>query len=203
MTSNRTTRSAVLVTLALASPALLASPVSSKEKRVPLEEFRARVFDVNRSKVSLMDIVIYEWTSPEERQSLLDTFVDEGSEALYDALGDAGNKGYVRLPHTLAYDMQYAWQAEVDGKRRILLATDRPVTFLELVRGFRSRDYNVSLVILELDPETGKGEGTALGGAELKMNEETGRIEIEFLGTQPTRLTNVTPKSPRKRKRGG
>ncbi|MDH3744347.1 MAG: hypothetical protein OES47_04510 [Acidobacteriota bacterium] len=30
-----------------------------------------------------------------------------------------------------------------------------------------------------------------MGGAELKIDKKTGRLEIEFAGTQPTRLTNV------------
>jgi hypothetical protein len=166
-------------------------PAWAKEKREPIEKFRANAFDINRGRASSLDIVIYEWTSPEERQALIETFVAEGSEALYDALDDVSVKGYLRLPHTLAYDMQYAWQFEVDGKRRIVLATDRPMTFLEISRGFRSRDYNVSLVMLDLDPETGEGEGTAMGGAELSIDKETGRLEIEFRGTQPTRLTKV------------
>jgi hypothetical protein len=30
-----------------------------------------------------------------------------------------------------------------------------------------------------------------MGGAELSIDKETGRLEIEFRGTQPTRLTKV------------
>jgi hypothetical protein len=166
-------------------------PVWAKGKREPIEKFRANAFDINRGRASSLDIVIYEWTSPEERQALIETFVGEGSKALYSALFNASVKGYLKLPQTLAYDMQYAWQFEVEGKRRIVLATDRPMGFLEMARGFRSRDYNVSLVILDLDPETGKGEGTAIGGAEFSIDKKTGRLEIEFMGTQPTKLTNV------------
>jgi len=109
-------------------------------------------------------------------------------------------KGYLQLPQTLGYDMQYAWQVEVEGKRRIVLATDRPMGFLELSRGFRSRDYNVSLVVLDLDPETGEGEGTAMGGAELSIDKKTGRLQIEFAGTQPTRLANVKKLKAKKKK---
>jgi len=183
-------RTALLVLLGVMLLATASAPAQA-EKREPIEKFRARAFDINRGRAAHLDIVIYEWTTPEERQALLQTFVENGSEALYDALGDVNDKGYLRLPQTLAYDMQYAWQVEVEGKRRIVLATDRPMGFLELAGGFRSRDYNVSLVILELDPETGEGEGTAMGGAELAIDKETGRLEIEFRGTQPTRLTSV------------
>ena len=193
-------KSALFITLAMTMLATISGPIWAKEKREPIEKFRARAFDIQRGRASFLDIVIYEWTTPEERQALIKTFVEEGSKALYDALGDVKDKGYLRLPQTLGYDMQYAWQVEVGGKRRIVLATDRPMSFLELAGGFRSRDYNVSLVVLELDPETGKGEGTAMGGAELSIDNKTGRLQIEFAGTQPTRLTNVEPRSPKKKK---
>lgn len=194
-----TFRIALLGPLALALLAASAIPAQAREKRQPIEKFRANVFNVQLSRASLLDIVIYEWTTPEERQALLEVFVEKGSEALYDALDDTSDKGYVRLPNTVGYDMKYAWQSELDGKRRIVLASDRPFGFLEVMGGFRSRDYNVSLIILELDLATNKGEGTAMGGAELSINKETKQIEIEFLGTQPSRLTKVTPQRIKKK----
>ncbi len=53
-----------------------------------------------------------------------------------------------------------------------------------------SADYNVTLVVLDVDPETGEGEGHAIGGAELSVDKD-GQLQIEFPGTQPTRLTRV------------
>ncbi len=77
-----------------------------------------------------------------------------------------------------------------------MLATDRPFAFLELARGSRSTDYNVSLVVLEIDPETGEGEGSAVGGAELSIDKE-GRLNIEIHGTRPTKLNNVRTMTPK------
>jgi len=194
-------RKTLLTLLAVAILSATAGPAWAKTKREPIERFRARAFNLNIGKASFLDIVIYEWTSPEERQALIQTFVENGNEALYDALDDVGQKAYLKLPQTLGYDMNYAWETEVDGKRRIVLATDRPMGFLELSRGFRSRDYNVTLVILEIDPETGEGEGTAVGGAELAIDKETGQLKVEFRGTQPTRLTNVKKQKIKKKKK--
>ena len=191
---------ALLVLLAAAT--VISGPAWGKEKREPIEKFRARAFNINIGRASLVDIVIYEWTTPEERQELFQTFVEKGSEALYDALDDKRDKGYLKLPQTLGYDMQYAWQIEVEGKRRIVLATDRPMGFLELSRGYRSTDYNVSLVVLDLDPETGEGEGSATGGAQLSIDKKTGRLQIEFAGTQPTMLKQVKTVAPKKKKKG-
>lgn len=185
-------RPALLALLAASWLTIAAAPAAA-EKKQPIEKFRARAVSLDRGAAKNLDIVIYEWTTPEERQALIQTFLDGGSKALYDALDDKSEKGYVKLPQTLGYDMMYAWQVEIEGKRRIVLASNRPMGFLELARNTRSTDYNVSLIVLDLDPETGEGEGTATGGAELSIDKETGRLNIEIHGTRPTKLTKVKP----------
>ena len=155
--------------------------------------------NLDRGSASFLDIVITEWTTPEERESLIRTFLERGSKALYDALEEKSEKGYVKAPQTLGYDVQYAFQFEIEGKRRIVLATDRPFAFLEMARNTRSTDYNVSLMVLDVDPETGEGEGTATGGAELSIKD--GKLQIEFVGTQPTRLTHVKSVPLKKKKK--
>lgn len=197
----KTTLSAVPVLLALALLAPASGPAQAKEKREPIAKFTARAFSLDRGKASNVDIVIYEWTTAEEREGLLQTFVDKGSKALYNALEKQNVKGYLKLPGSLAYDMMYAWPVDIMGKRRIVLATDRPMGFIELARNTRSTDYNVSLIVLELDPETGEGEGTAAGGAELSIDKETGRLDIEIRGTRPTQLTKVSPLKIKNRKK--
>ena len=177
--------------VAAALLALAAGPAAAREKKQPIEKFRARAMNLDRGAAGNLDIVIYEWTTPEERQALLQTLVEKGSKALYDALDDQSEKGYLKVPRALGYDMQYAWQFEAEGRRRIVLATDRPLGFLELVRSSRSTDYDISLVVLDLDPETGEGEGQAVAGAELSIDKQTGQLNIEIPGTQATRLTSV------------
>lgn len=191
----KTTLSAVPVLLALALLAPASGPAQAKEKREPIAKFTARAFSLDRGKASNVDIVIYEWTTAEEREGLLQTFVDKGSKALYNALEKQNVKGYLKLPGSLAYDMMYAWPVDIMGKRRIVLATDRPMGFIELARNTRSTDYNVSLVVLEIDIKTGEGEGSAVAGAELSVDKQTNRLNIEFAGTQPTKLVKVKQKT--------
>ena len=191
-------RSALLTLLAVALVASAAAPAVAKQKRQPLEKFRARAFNVDWGGATNLDITIYEWTTPEERERLIRTFVEGGGDALYDALDDVSDKGFIKLPRTLGYDMQYAWQFEAEGRRRIVLATDRPMGFLEMSRGSRTRDYNVTLVVLDLDPETGEGEGTVALGAELSVDKESGRLVVEIAGKRPTELKKVRPLAKRK-----
>ena len=182
--------------LTLLAAALLTTavePVPAKTTREPLEKYRARAFNVDWGGATNLDIVIYEWTTPEERQDLIRTFVEDGGDALYDALNDTSQKGFIKMPRTLGYDMRYAWQVEVEGRRRIVLASDRPMGFLELSRGARSTDYDVTLVVLDLDPETGEGTGTVALGAELSVDKESGRLQVEIPGYRPTELKKVRP----------
>ena len=195
-----TARSAVLAVAAALLVTVAGSAVADKnEKRQPIEKFRANAYSRNLGEARHLYITIYEWTTPEKRQALLQIFADGGSKALYQALDQEGEKAHLKLPKTLGYEMRYAFQFEVKGKRRIVLATDRPMGFLELSRNTRSTDYNFSLVVLDLDPETGAGEGQAMGGAELSIDKKTGQLDIEFPGTQPTRLTNVKSLAAKKK----
>lgn len=60
-----------------------------------------------------------------------------------------------------------------------------------MIRGSRSTDYDISLLVLEIDEATGEGTGSLVMGAELTIDKETGRLMIETATTQPTRLTKV------------
>ena len=179
--------------LAVAVLATAVAPVPAKTTREPLEKYRARAFNVDWGGATNLDIVIYEWTTPEERQNLIRTFVEDGGDALYDALNDTTRKGFIKLPRTLGFDMQYAWQSEVEGRRRIVLASDRPMGFLELSRNARSTDYDVTLVVLDLDPDSGEGTGTVALGAELSVDQESGRMQVQIAGYHPTELKKVRP----------
>jgi len=189
------------LTALLAAGLLVFAPdaaLAKKEKKEPLEKYRARAISLDRGAAKFLDIVIEEWTTPEERESLLKAFADGGSKGLYSALSKQDDKGYVKLANTLGYDMRYAWQFEHEGKRHIVLASDRPFGFVELRSASRSTDYNVSLVVLKFDPETGEGEGHAAAGVEISVDKKTGQLKIEYRGTQPTRLMKVKPLGKKK-----
>ena len=89
--------------------------------------------------------------------------------------------------------LRYAREFVQDGRRVIVLATDRPIGPLEAIRRpTRTYDYQLSLITLDLG-EDNTGEGVMVAGAQVGINEETGTLEIKSVGTQPARLTNVRP----------
>jgi len=170
---------------------VIGAGAATAKKKKALEEYRAQAYNINRGAAGFLDIVIYRWTTPEQRAGIQEAFRAGGNEALYDALDDQEQVGYVRAPASLGYEMKYAWQFEADGKRHVILGTDRTLGFLEVARSTWTEDYNISFVYLVLDLETGEGEGQAVGGAEFSIDEATGKLEVTTASSQPTKLTKV------------
>ena len=68
------------------------------------------------------------------------------------------------------------------------------MSMAEVMGGGRSTDYEVSGLVMQLKKnEDGKeeGTGTLYAAAKLGFDKEKQKIEIESLGAQPIRLTNI------------
>ena len=87
--------------------------------------------------------------------------------------------------------LRYAWQTDLGGgRRRIVAALDRPIGFVEASRQTRWRDYDVTIITLEVD-KNGQGEGQLAMGVQLAFEPEGNKLTIENFGSEPVRLNNV------------
>jgi len=179
------TGAALLLTVA-GNPA-----VASSDYADAIEGWQATTVQMDVGKMTIVRIGVMEWSTEEERQELLSAFQTGGSEALVNHLKQQDEKGFVKFPDTAAYQMRYAFQVEHEGKRYVVMATDRPVHNIMRREAADTLDNNISLLSLELDPETGKGEGAMIMGADIALDEKTKQIKIEHVGTQPVRFTSV------------
>jgi len=169
---------------------IIAIPAVAKEKREIIERFRANAMSLDVGRASLLDIAMFSWTTAEDREALVAAFQSGGNEGVYDFLDKQEEKGVLQVPGSLGYQMRYAYQFENEGKRQIVLATNRPILMGRMLNT-NSAEYSVSLVVLELDKETEEGEGTLVLGAQFGVDKETGKLTIETAGNNPTRLTKV------------
>ena len=159
---------------------------------------RLRAFAVNMSGVGggragTIDIVIERWSTDEEREKLRDVLIEKGADKLLDTLKDIKPRtGYLRTSTSLGWDTYYARETPFgDGGRRIIVATDRRMSFAERSNQPRSADYEFTLVEIRLD-KNGKGQGKYAVAAKIDYNKDTRTIEIENYGIEPVRLTEVT-----------
>jgi len=164
--------------------------VLAEEATEMKEIYQANAIALGKGMMSSMQITITRWTTDEERNALLTALVEQGQEAMIKILEKQKETGFLRLPNSMGYRLYYAHEIKNAGKRRIVLATDRPVSFAEAWRGGRSMDYAITLVELNLD-EDNKGEGWMGFAVKLKMNQETKTLAIENYGTDPVELKAV------------
>ena len=157
------------------------------------EQFTAFAVNMNNSggnTTATVDITIKNWTPDAERDRLREAAKNSSPKSLLSALQKSPVVGSIKTPDSVAYDLKYARQAPgADGGRRIVLVTDRPMSFWELRNQPRSVDYPFMLIELRVD-KNGNGEGK-LSTATKIVYEESGILMLENYDLQPVLLQKV------------
>jgi hypothetical protein len=185
--------SLMVLSFILAGTGFLAHVAAADEKPA----LRLRAFAVNlnspaRARTGTLDITIERWSTPAEAAKLRDILAEKGADALLEALQKIKPRaGVIQRTGQLGWDIHFAQQVVAsNGSRRIVIATDRPMSFWEAANQPRSADYAFTLAEIRLGPD-GKGEGKLVPAAKIDYDKESNTLEIENYNTEPTRLTQV------------
>ncbi len=198
MSRTRALRTAV--SLALGAVLVFSLTASTPPRRTPILRLRAFAVNLNnRARTNTIDIVIERWSTPEEASNLKAVLLEKGDDKLLSALQKTKPRcGFVRTSTSLGWDIYFARETPLpDGGRKIVLASDRPVSMWEARNSGRSMDYQFSLAEIRL-PKEGKGEGKAIPHAQLTLNKDTNTLEIENYEREPVRLNEVSVVEPKK-----
>jgi hypothetical protein len=155
------------------------------------ERFSAAAIDVNTGRTGRVDISVDRWSTAAERTSLLNVLFKKEQKDVLEALRDMRPVGRISSPGSIGWDLRYAEQRPgPDGGRIVVLATDRPMSFWELVNQPRSADYPFTWIQLNLRPD-GTGDGSLAVAAKITGEEADNLIEVENYTLQPVRLESV------------
>jgi hypothetical protein len=136
-----------------------------------------------------INIHIENFSTDDDRQSLINAFKKKGQDGLIDVLEDMKPKGRLRFASGgVGNDIKYIMELPSKEGRKFRLITDRNLAFGELYNSTRSRDYSVGAIELLLTAD-GKGSGTLLPACKLKVNKKTKQVEIETY-QNPWKLSN-------------
>jgi hypothetical protein len=150
-----------------------------------------------RTGLSILEIAINRWSTAAEREKLLRAVLEKGPETLLDVLRDMRPVGSIRTPDSLAYDLRFAHRMPADeGGERIVLATDRYMSFWEVANRPRSVDYPFMLIELRIN-RNGEGEGKMSIATKIIADKKNNVIVLENYGSQPVMLNQVERKSTR------
>ena len=190
MTRMHVPRAALVLALALAGAG--ASLASADEALLRL---RAWAINLNNgARTNTVDIVIERWSTPEEIEKLRGVMIEDRTKLLDAVQKIKPRCGYFRTSNTLGWDVQFAHETQMDdGTRKIVIGTDRPVSFFEARNNPRSRDYEFTLAEIRLPKDgKGKGQGKAIPAAKLTWDKDKNTLEIENYQREPVRLNELS-----------
>jgi hypothetical protein len=186
-------RNRIIVLILATAFAIAATPATSGQA-LP-EQFAAFAVSTGGPRTSgvatPVEFTITRWSTEAESQRFVQALQKGGHEALLDAFQDAEPVGTIQTPGSLAYDLRYAQQEDLgDGMRRIVLATDRPMSFWETVNRPQSADYPFTFIDLRVNQQ-GEGEGKLSVASAVAASRNGKMITVVNYATQAVQLNEV------------
>ncbi|MGH9144011.1 MAG: hypothetical protein ACRD2I_22965 [Vicinamibacterales bacterium] len=183
-------RCAAFTIAVIGSAAFLTLAASAQTMGTP-ERYTAAAININNGRADNIDITVNRWSSDKQRDTLMAVVQKKGVERLLDALQDMPAVGHFGAPGNLSWDIRFAREvAQPDGGERVVLVTDRRISFWEAAVRPRSIDYPFTVIELHLNRD-GEGEGTMSIATRVIYDKAQNMITLENFQNQPVRLTNV------------
>lgn len=184
-------RKVLAVMVIVAAAATLQAPAEAQEGTV--EQYVGRLVDMGAvpgRSATYLTLRIEGYSSDEEVLRLAGVLAEKGQSAVISELWDMPSLGWVKIGTSLGYEVQIIRSIPTDGGGRILrVVTDRPIMFVESMRGTRSKQYPFGIIEIRFGPD-GVGEGVLIAAASLSLPKD-GPLEIKSYGTQPFKILQV------------
>jgi len=135
-------------------------------------------------------IIIYEFSSPEDRDILVQAFQKGQNDGLVNALEKMKSVGRIQIPGTLGYDLTFIREILTPAGRTIRFVTSRKIAFGESYWDTQTKSFNLTAGEINLnDKDKDKSGGVLFPAAQLIVNKE-GELQWE-LNQNAWKLVNI------------
>jgi hypothetical protein len=135
-------------------------------------------------------IIIYEFSTPENRQALVEAFQKGQNQGLVNALSKMPAVGRIQIPGTLGYDLSFIRMIPSPTGRTIRFVTNRKITFGEAYTDSQSQAFDLTAGEIQLnDQDKSKSAGVLYPACQFTINKD-GELQIE-LNQNAWRLANI------------
>ncbi len=141
------------------------------------------------SNVSIK-VIINQFSTPEDREVLVDAFKQGQNQGLVDALSKMKPVGRIAITGTLGYDLAYIRLVRTPTGRKIRFATNRLIRFGEAYHNTESKSYDLTAGEFDLnDTDKDKSTGVLFPACQLTIGKK-GELQFE-LRKNPWKLVNI------------
>jgi len=135
-------------------------------------------------------LVIYEFSSPEDRDILVQAFQQGQNDGLVNALEKMKSVGRIQIPGTIGYDVSFIREILTPTGRTIRFVTNRKIAFGESYWSTQTKSFNLTAGEIKInDKDKDKSDGVLFPATQLIVNKE-GELQWE-LNQNAWRLTNI------------
>jgi hypothetical protein len=133
---------------------------------------------------------IYEFSTPADRQILVQAYEKGQNQGLATALGKMKAVGHVEITGTLGNDCSYIKMTPTPTGRKIVFVTNRQIRFAEAWADSQSMSFDLTAGVLEInDQDKSKSTGVLYPAAQLVLDKQ-GQLQWD-LNQNPWRLVDL------------
>ena len=142
-------------------------------------------------------LIISQWSTPEDKQTLITAFKQGQQQGLVNALQGMKSAGRITMPGTVGFDLAYAESVPTPTGRRVRFITNRRIAFAEAAWNTRSRSFDITAGEVNINnQEAGQSSGTLLPATQITINRD-GDLQLNLL-QNPWNLNNIIDGTPPK-----
>jgi hypothetical protein len=135
-------------------------------------------------------IIIYEFSSPEDRDILVQSYQQGQNDGLVNALEKMKSVGRITIPGTIGFDLSFIREIVTPTGRTIRFVTNRKIAFGESYWSTQTKSFNLTAGEINInDKDKSKSEGVLFPAAQLIVNKE-GELQWE-LNQNSWKLVNI------------
>ncbi len=164
--------------------------ISADDRSTEVIDATAQGTSTQLGKIVNVKVTIYEFSTEDDRQILVDAFKKGQNKGLVNALTKMRSVGRIAVTGTIGYDLSYIRLVPTDTGRKIRFVTNRLLRFGEVYANTPTTAYNLTAGEIEInDKDKSKSAGVLYPAAQLVINKE-GQLEFQ-LNQNPWKLTNI------------
>jgi hypothetical protein len=151
---------------------LSASTVSSKDKNETIEATAMGTGTQLGADIGVT-LNVYEFSTPEDRQALVQAYEKGQNQGLVDALQKMKAVGHIEITGTVGNDCAYIKMIPTATGRKIVFITNRRIRFGEAYLDTQSQAFDVTAGVIEInDQDKKKSTGVLYPAAQLVIDKE-------------------------------
>jgi hypothetical protein len=163
---------------------------SQDDKKVETIDATAMGTGTQLGKTVSVKLIIYRYSTEDDRAVLVDAFKKGQNQGLVDALSKMKPVGRIAITGTVGSDVAYIRLTKTDTGHKIRFATNRLIRFGEAYNNSRTIAYNLTAGEINLDDsDKKKSEGSLYPASQLIINKD-GQLEFQ-LNKNPWKLVNI------------